>query len=158
MGYEMPVFLCRWQNGDFSLVKAENKGEAIEFLDEVGNAEDCSVTAIRDFMAHFRLSDDGEFELERFGEATHSDIMERSYAVLDKAFLNETNTQEAVAKERQRFWPKDGTRKKSTNQPQTLLGRNLKAITDAPTRMIDRIVKKAASEKLKKFRGKGKAN
>jgi hypothetical protein len=154
----MPVFLCRWQNGDFSVVKAANKEDAIEFLDEVANAEDCSVTAIRDFMAHFRLRDDGEFELERFGEATHSDIMESSYGVLDKAFLNETNIQEAVAKERERFWPKDGTRKKSRNEPQTLLGRNLKAILDAPTTTIDRIVKKVATERLKKFKGKGKAN
>jgi hypothetical protein len=72
------VFLCRWQNGDFSVVKAGNKEEAIEFLDEVANAEGCSVTAIKDFMAHFRLRDDGESESERFGEATYSDIMERS--------------------------------------------------------------------------------
>jgi hypothetical protein len=77
---------------------------------------------------------------------------------LDKAFLEETNIQEAAARERERLWPKDGTRKRNKNEPQTLLGRDLKAITDAPTSMIDRIVKKVASEKLKKFKGKGKAN
>jgi hypothetical protein len=35
----MPVFLCRWPNGDFSMVKANNKDQAIEFLDEIDNAE-----------------------------------------------------------------------------------------------------------------------
>jgi hypothetical protein len=67
----MPVFLCRWQNGDFSVVKAINKDQAIEFLDEVGNAEDCTITPLKDFMVHFKLADDAEFVLESYGEMAY---------------------------------------------------------------------------------------
>jgi len=35
----MPVFMCRWPNGDFSFVSARNKSKAIEALDEIDNAE-----------------------------------------------------------------------------------------------------------------------
>ena len=42
----MPLYLCRWPNGDCSVVWAANKGEAIELLDEVDNAEGCPLTAL----------------------------------------------------------------------------------------------------------------
>jgi hypothetical protein len=35
----MPLFICRWQNGDFSAVSASSREEAVELLDEVGNAD-----------------------------------------------------------------------------------------------------------------------
>jgi len=37
----MPLYLCRWPNGDCSFVQAATKGEAIELLDEIANAEGC---------------------------------------------------------------------------------------------------------------------
>ena len=37
----MPLYLCRWTNGDCSFVFAGSKREAIELLDGVGNAEGC---------------------------------------------------------------------------------------------------------------------
>ena len=65
------LFLCRWPNGDFSVVKASSKDEAIELLDEIGNAEGSPVTPINDtFMVHFVLTDDGDFELQGWGEPT----------------------------------------------------------------------------------------
>jgi len=39
----MPLYLCRWENGDCSFVWALNKGHALEVLDEVGNAEGCPI-------------------------------------------------------------------------------------------------------------------
>ena len=51
----MPVYICRWQNGDFSAVSASSRAEAIELLDEVGNAEVCELFAVKNFMVHFRL-------------------------------------------------------------------------------------------------------
>ena len=33
----MPLFICRWQDGDFSAVSAASRDEAMELLDEVGN-------------------------------------------------------------------------------------------------------------------------
>ena len=82
-------FLCRWPNGDFSVVKASNKDEAIELLDEIGNAEGSPVTPIKDnFMVHFVLTDDGDFELEGWGEETGELIMKRAYPVLDEARMS----------------------------------------------------------------------
>jgi hypothetical protein len=66
----MPLYLCRWPNGDCSVIRAANKAEAIEMLDEVDNAEGCPLTPLSDFMVHFRLSDAGKIECEGFGEAT----------------------------------------------------------------------------------------
>jgi hypothetical protein len=150
----MAVFLCRWHNGDFSVVKATNKDEAIELLDEIANAEECSVTARKDFMARFRLNDEGEFELEGVGEDTESLVLRRAYPILDKAIMENGNIGEALEKERARLWPKEGARRKA-QQPQTQLGRDLKARTDAPTKMLGRIISKEATKSLTKFRGKG---
>ena len=35
----MSLFICRWQDGDFSAVSAASRDEAMELLDEVGNAD-----------------------------------------------------------------------------------------------------------------------
>ena len=83
------LFLCRWPNGDFSVVKASSKDEAIELLDEIGNAEGSPVTPINDtFMVHFVLTDDGDFELQGWGEETGELIMKRAYPVLDEARMS----------------------------------------------------------------------
>jgi len=79
--FPMPLYLCRWPNGDCSVVCAANKGEAVEILDEVDNAECCSVMALRDFMVHFRMSDEGEIQSEVFGEATEDALFQLAYPV-----------------------------------------------------------------------------
>src|SRR4030095_1940700 len=125
----MPVFLCRWENGDFSIVKAANKEQAIEFLDEVGNAENQPITALTDFMVHFVLTDDGDFELQSYGEETYEHVMRLGYPVLDKTPLKaptdktggvtaegKETIRQAVKKERERVSPR---RAKS---PKTQLG------------------------------------
>ena len=73
----MPLFICRWQNGDFSAVSASSRDEAIELLDEVGNAEVCELFTMKNFMVHFRLKQETDeideiipVELEGFGEET----------------------------------------------------------------------------------------
>jgi len=168
-GYKMPVFLCRWQNGDFSVVKAINKDQAIEFLDEVGNAEDCTVTPLKDFMVHFKLADDAEFVLESYGEMTFEHIMRLGYPLLDKAFLDaptdatgmlteegRKTIRQAVDSERERLWVQKSEH--PNTEPKTLLGRRVQAGMDAPTKMIDRIMEKVTKEKLSAFKGKGKTN
>jgi hypothetical protein len=35
----MPLYLCRWPNGDCSVVWARNREDAIGELDQVGNAK-----------------------------------------------------------------------------------------------------------------------
>jgi hypothetical protein len=88
----MPLFICRWQNGDFSAVFAVSKERAIEMLDEVGNAENCDLFATKEFMVHFHLKRelgtiDGDLlpiELEGFGEGTSEMLFRRVYPVYDK--------------------------------------------------------------------------
>ena len=71
----MAVYLCRWPNGEFSIVSARTKDDAIELLDEWGNAEQASLTRMTDCIFDFRLSDDGQIELAGIGEATEEYIM-----------------------------------------------------------------------------------
>ena len=159
----MPLYLCRWPNGDCSVVWATNKGEAIEILDEVDNAEGCHLTALRDFMIHFHLSEAGELELEGFGEATEDALFRVAYPTLDEALMkapcdaagNPTPEgvgmiREAVAQERKRV------RLKKVREPETELGREIKKMTDVPTKVIDRTIRESGSETLKQFRGRGK--
>ena len=44
----------------------------------------------------------------------------------------------------------------ATTGPQTELGRDVKCRTDMPTILIDRLVRKRATKKLKNFKGRGK--
>ena len=81
----MAIYLCRWPNGDFSVVNAKTKNEAIEMLDEWGNAERAIVSRMTDCMFDFRLGDDGRFELVDVGECTRDSVIEKCYPELDKA-------------------------------------------------------------------------
>jgi len=165
----MPIFMCRWPNGDFSVVNAASKTDAIYLLDEVGNGEGCPVKVLkRDFMVHFTLADDGEIELELFGQLLDEEIMEFGYPLLSKA-LRETyefddhnhseeanqareNVRQAVLKERERVTARE------SKQPRTLIGQRLKKEIDAPTSKIDQIVESVAKEALKKLTRKGKTH
>ena len=59
----MAMYLCRFPNGDFSIVSAATKEEAVILLDEWGNAEQASLKRMPEFMMDFRLRDDGQIEL-----------------------------------------------------------------------------------------------
>ena len=80
----MPLYICRWQNGDFSAVSAASKADAIQLLDEVGNAEVCELFTVKNFMVHFSLKQETDeiddfvpVELEGFGKATVDILSER---------------------------------------------------------------------------------
>ncbi len=161
----MPVFMCRWSNGDFSFVPARDKSKAIEALDEIANAEGCPLSVVEDFMVHFYLDDDGSLELDGFGEVTENTIW-KEYPILDEtldrvfqAVKGEPLTREdmqvigeAVGKERERV------KAKKMKQPATHLGQEIKKVMDVPTSMIERGLKNKAMEKLKEFKPKGKPN
>ena len=92
----MPLFICRWQNGDFSAVSAATKTDAIALLDEVGNAEVCELFTVKNFMVHFSLKQETDevddfvpVELEGFGEATEDVLCSRVYPVYFKASITE---------------------------------------------------------------------
>ena len=79
----MPLYLCRWENGDFSIVQARSKDHALEMLDEIDNAEGLPLYPITDnFMAHFRLTDEGIVEIKEFGEEFGEHVRERVHPFL----------------------------------------------------------------------------
>ena len=66
----MRLFVCRWPNGDFSIVSAQDREDAVIQLDEWGNAEQARLWPMETCMIDFRLNDSGEIELNDpgFGE------------------------------------------------------------------------------------------
>ena len=162
----MAIYLCRWPNGDFSIVNAKTKGDAIEMLDEWGNAEQASLTRLLDCMFDFRLGDDGQIELANIGETTHACIMETCYPNLDKAFAtaewDETGLdyseqghrqiREAVELERTRLWDSQPPAKEA----ETGLGREIQKQLGAASVVVNRIVREAARKRLQSKEGEGK--
>src|SRR5260370_33312323 len=100
----MAMFLCRWPNGDFSIVSAATKADAVELLDELGNAEYGGVMRMPECMFGFRLTDLGEIELAQIGENTEEFVMEKCYAELGEGLAdaetdeNETYTPSSLEK------------------------------------------------------------
>jgi hypothetical protein len=162
----MAMYLCRWPNGDFSIVNAKTKSDAIELLDEWGNAEQALLTRMPHCMFDFRLNDDGEIELADTGEATHESIMEACYPELDMALAtadrDETELgysakghdqiREAVELERTRLWHGQPSAKES----ETELGREIQKQTGAPSVLVNRLVREAARKRLTSNEGEGK--
>src|SRR2546428_3795179 len=116
----MPVFLCRWPNGDCSLVSARTRTEAIERLDEVANAEGCPIAPLSHLQIHFTLTDEGRLALEGMGEATEDEIFEFCYPDLEQALGDDETT--AVRRERERGEVSDSP----APVPATELGRHVK--------------------------------
>jgi hypothetical protein len=80
--YETGVYVCRWPNGEFSVVTASTKREAIIALDEGGGAHPSQVYPLDSFMADFRLTDEGEIVLNEFGEETTDIVWDLCYPKL----------------------------------------------------------------------------
>jgi len=121
----MPLYICRWQNGDFSVVNARSKEHATILLDEVENADLAELFVIKDFLVNFRLKkevDDMEefipVELEGFGDATGDALAERVYPVYHKAIM-----------EYDQDWPADDTEE----VPQEKFDAGRKMLSDALT-------------------------
>jgi hypothetical protein len=162
----MAIYLCRWPNGEFSIVNAKTKGDAIVLLDEWGNAEQAILTRLNDCMFDFRLADDGRIELANIGESTEERIMEACYPKLSDALataerdeseqgFSEKGRQqirEAVELERTRLWDKQPQGKAA----ETELGRQIQDQIDAPSVLVDRIVRRAAGKRLMSKEGEGK--
>jgi hypothetical protein len=163
----MPLFLCRWLNGDCSIVWARNREDAIVELDQVGNAEGCPITPVRTFQVHFALTDRGELVMEGFGEGTREEIVSFAYPLLDKALQDAYGNEgydsyqppdrraavlHAVEQERGRI---DLDETPRTN-PLTEVGRDVENQTDMPTVLIDRMVRHIATKKLRKFKSRTK--
>ena len=110
----MKVFICRWQNGDVSIVSARDHEDAVSVLDEVADATDAELFETEDLLINFELDDKGNLALQEFGERFDGEIWEKAYPLLFEARMNddndETNFPEAVDAERARLWPKEDIR------------------------------------------------
>ncbi len=91
----MPLYICRWQNGNVSAVSARSREDAIVLLDEIGSAEACELFPIEDFMVHFRLKGKADniegaspLELDGFGGDTLDVLYDRVYPVYAKALVD----------------------------------------------------------------------
>ncbi len=152
----MPVYVCRWPNGDCSVVEARTEQAAIIKLDEMDNAEGCPLIKLDQCQIHFRLTDEGQLELRSFGEETESEVWEFCYPVLDEVLTDKAPedwsatereaVHQAVRQERDRVTPAD------VQEPETALGRDIKAKLGAPTARVDDIVRQEGKETLRKLK------
>src|SRR5438132_11345250 len=78
----MPVYMCRWENGEVSFVSARSKRDACLLLDEFAAVEREDLHEVQDFMLSFALSDDGEVVVSDLGEDTRELFEEKIYPVL----------------------------------------------------------------------------
>ena len=161
----MAIYLCRWPNGDFSIVNARTRDEAIELLDEWGNAEQALLTRIADCMFDFRLGDNGRIELASIGESTEERIMKACYPDLSEALATaewdddgndhsaagRKQVREAVELERTRLWDNQPRAKEA----ETGLGREIQNQIGAASVVVNRIVREAAKKRLKSREGEG---
>jgi len=84
----MPLFLCRWPNGDLSVVAASDKTDAVARLREHGDAEHVKLWQTPECLITFRLDDLGDFELLGFGARTANFATEKCYPELGKTICN----------------------------------------------------------------------
>jgi hypothetical protein len=147
----VPLFLCRWPNGDCSVVLARNEADAIEKLDEVANAEGCPITRLSAVQVHLTLTDDGQLALDGLGEETEREIYTFCYPDLNETRASGSNVVSAVQRERERL-----EYDQSADAPATELGRRAKRQLDMPTTLVNRIVSRSAKRQLKSFKPRGK--
>ena len=73
------VYLCRWPNGDFSIVMADSKREAIITLDEWDAARPSWLMPMDTCMIDFRLNARGRIEFTQFGFETAAFVWKSCY-------------------------------------------------------------------------------
>ena len=168
--FETGLYLCRWPNGEFSLVKADDRKDAAVQLDEWAGAEPAWLVPLERCMVDFRLNDRGEIELGEFGEETCDFIREKCYPELDQVLSSEdvlkhrsgkrnreaaNKIRRAVEQERKRLWhaQKEGAPAK------TAVGRELQKRLGTVGVVSDRYVEFAADQILRTKGGeRGKPN
>ena len=87
--FETGMYLCRWPNGEFSLVMAPTRRDALVELDEWAPGHSGQLFPMGSCMLDFRLNDDGQIEFNQFGEDTEAFIWETAYPELDQLRYSE---------------------------------------------------------------------
>ena len=135
------MFLCRWPNGNFSVVTASHKTDAIARLHENGYGEPVKLWKMPDCLITFQLDNLGDFELCGFGARTTKFINDNCFPALAEAIRNAERDEndgctpeglnqirDAVEHER--------TRAEIANQADTELGRSLQPTETRRTSQI----------------------
>lgn len=154
----MPAYLCRWPNGDVTLLNARDKTDAIILLDEFDDAESAELHRLDSLMVDLRLRDDGQFKLCALGETTQAEIMEIAFPELtatlesDELMRLDYESEEyramvrrAVNNEQKRMLRKSRGR---VREPSTELGKRLQQQTGASTTLVDHWVDSFGREVL----------
>ena len=168
----MPLFICRWQDGDFSAVSAASRDEAMELLDEVGNADVADLFTVKNFMVHFQLKTEADnmeepvpVELEGFGEGTYEMLCERVYPVYSKVsgkVVDDLPTTGEMPKEKrdaalktlnealvtERMRKRDSKKPKLSDDPEVA---QLQKLADVPKPMAEQVVKERRRRTITKM-------
>lgn len=94
----MPNFLCRWPNGDLSIVSAQDRNDAIITLDEIGDATEAELFETDKLFVTLTLTDQGHLELESFAESFEEEIMAKCYPLILKALTEDEDEIEDYTK------------------------------------------------------------
>jgi len=96
----MPVYICRWENGEVSFLSAKSKKDACLLLDEFAEVEPDDLHPVSDFMLSFKLTDNGALEVSEMGEDTQELFNQTIYPVLFQARMKVDSASEATPKSR----------------------------------------------------------
>jgi hypothetical protein len=167
---ETGMYLCRWPNGDFSLVRADTRRQALVELDEWAGAHPSQLFPMETCMVDFGLNEQGEIEFKQFGEETDSFVWNTSYPELDKVLSSEgvlpepdgectpaakVRIRQAVERERTRLWENQP----ECPQAETEMGRTLQKRLRTVGPVADYYVQEMATRILKsKVHRHGKPN
>jgi hypothetical protein len=101
-----PPLICRWPNGDISLVAAESRTEADYVLDEIQNPDGAELLPLNHPIAiHFSLkraspgdsiTDALELDHPAFNEALEESVATRAYPVLSEVLAKSRCTQKMI--------------------------------------------------------------
>ena len=99
----MPAYICRWPNGDVSVVSASTEVEVADVLDEVDNPDEAELIELGHPIAvHFKLGDksNGEglpLEYEGINEDLEDSILERAYPIFNEVLHREDVTDASLS-------------------------------------------------------------
>ena len=100
----MPVYMCRWENGEVSVVRAKSKKDACLLLDELAEVEPDDLHPVSDFMLSFKLTDNGALdEVSEMGEDTQELFNQTIYPVLFQAKMKVDSASEATPQVKSRI-------------------------------------------------------
>ncbi len=155
----MPLYLCRWPDGNLAIVAAWDVETALIRLDEFGDPDQAELRELDDLLVNLRLTDHGELQVAQWGDTCQEEVFGWAYPELDAALLQREREEEepdcaagedsvlvAVERERERL---EGRRKRAdTPQPRSELGRQIQASIGAPTALADRLAEQVGTRIL----------